>query len=48
MGELARNLEFLMLKVVQLETVVEMQQHEIQDPARIRKETLPHHLCVFV
>jgi len=31
MGELARNLEFLMLKIVQLETVVEMQQHEIQD-----------------
>ena len=33
MGELARNLEFLMLKIVQLETVVEMQQHEIQDLA---------------
>ena len=31
MGELGRNLEFLMLKIVQLETVVELQQHEIQE-----------------
>ncbi|CAE7687129.1 unnamed protein product [Symbiodinium sp. CCMP2456] len=36
MGELARNLEFLMLKIVQLETVVEMQQHEIQDLPDLR------------
>ncbi|CAE7206521.1 unnamed protein product [Symbiodinium necroappetens] len=40
LGELGRNLEFLMLKIVQLETVVELQQHEIQDLRDIVKDHL--------
>ena len=47
MGELARNLEFLMLKIVQLETVVEMQQHEIQDLAVSCPGLVPDHMLMW-
>ncbi|CAE7500262.1 unnamed protein product [Symbiodinium necroappetens] len=37
MGDLGRNLEFMMMKIAQLETVVELQQLQIKDMNEWRK-----------
>ncbi|CAE7039849.1 unnamed protein product [Symbiodinium sp. CCMP2592] len=37
MGDLGRNLEFMMMKIAQLETIVELQQVQIKDMNEWRK-----------